>query len=111
MLQRINQSKAQATLEIVVVITAVLFAFLVFQKYIARGLMGRWKAGGDAFGNARQYDPNSSTACAFDFQFTNTWYDQPCYFRNNCDLACLSIYGDMTSCRSCIGGCGSAGCT
>jgi len=106
-----NNLKAQAAIEYVVVIITILSAFLVFQKYITRGLVGHWKASGDAFGQGRQYDPNSTIRCAFDFQFTNTWYDQPCYFRNNCDFSCLSMFGDIAACRACIAGCGNPGCT
>jgi len=111
MYRRMHDFRAQAALEYVVLMTVILFGFLVFQKYITRGLMGRWKASGDGFAQGRQYDPNHSLACAYDFQFTNSWYDQPCYFRNNCDLQCFSIYGDLASCQACIGGCGNPSCT
>jgi len=105
MFVKINDLKAQAAIEYVVVITAVLFALLVLQKYIARGVMGRMKASVDAFGHGRQYDPNSSQACAYDHT-TSRWYDTQCYFSSDCDVACFSIYGDPTACATCIGGCG-----
>ena len=112
MLRQMRHFKAgQATFEYIVLLTVILFAFLVFQKYIARGLMGRWRASGESFGAGRQYDPNHTIACTFDFQYTNSWYDRDCYFHNNCDVSCVSIYSDPAACLACIGGCRDARCT
>ncbi len=51
--------KAASTVELAALIVFVLTAFLVFQRYIYRGIAGAWKTAGDAFGHGRQYDPRN----------------------------------------------------
>ena len=71
--------KGQSVIEYVTLIIFIAVAILVIQKYIVRGISGRWKSVGDTFGFERQYDPQKTYRCAFDFKYTNTWYDENCY--------------------------------
>ena len=89
-------------------IVIVLGAFLVFQKYIARGFAGRWKSVGESLGQGRIYDPKMTTECVYDFQYTHNWYDQACFTADGCD--CLSVRANWTTCKGCIQGCASAFC-
>lgn len=69
--------RGQSAIEFAALVIFVLFAFWVFQKYIARGLYGRWKGVGDAIGQGRIYDPNLTTEC--EFYPGVGWYDRICY--------------------------------
>lgn len=44
-------------LEYMAVLMFIIGIFAVFQDYIKRGFLGRWKTVGDSFGHGRQYDP------------------------------------------------------
>lgn len=94
--------KAQAAMEYIFVITLIMFTLLIFQKYITRAFVGRWKGTGDSFSQGRQYDPNSTLRCAYDFQYTNSWYDEDLYDTNNCARECKMIYGTPDTCEACI---------
>ena len=107
MLRR-HKTKGQSLVEYIALIVTVMAAFLVFQKYIARGFVGRWKAVGESMGQGRIYDPTWSTECVFDFQYTNLWYDQACFDADGCD--CLSSRANVTTCDNCIQGCASQKC-
>jgi hypothetical protein len=48
-------------LEYLVLITAIVGAFLGMQGYIKRGISGRWRAAGDAFAHGRQYQVGVGT--------------------------------------------------
>lgn len=52
-------------MEFLALILFILATFLVFQKYIVRGLSGRWKDAGDALGQGRIYDPHKTLECAY----------------------------------------------
>lgn len=81
------------------------FAFLAFQKYLVRGMAGRWKAVGDSFGYGKQYDPETTVECAWS-EDKKRWYDPACYeivkgnellsYRNNCVSRC--VVGDFGAC-------------
>ena len=108
-MQRRNaKKKGQSILEYIVLIIFFLGAFLVFQKYIVRGISGRLKGVGDAFGQGRLYDPQKTTECVYDFQYTFRWYDATCFDQMACD--CLSTQADTTTCQDCITGCITSVC-
>lgn len=48
-------------LEYVVLITAMVAAFLAMQGYVKRGISGRWRSAGDAFAHGRQYQLGQGT--------------------------------------------------
>lgn len=87
-------------MEYTVLIVVILWAFLVFQKYITRGFAGRWKAVGESLGQGRIYDPELTTECIFDSLYTNLWYDQACFKSQGCD--CLSTRANATTCQDCF---------
>ena len=98
----------QSLIEYVTLIVLILSAFLVFQKYIARGFSGRWKSVGESLGQGRIFDPKLTTECIYDFQYTSNWYDQACFKADQCD--CLTVRANTTTCRDCIQGCTMAEC-
>lgn len=95
--------RGQSAIEFAVLIVLILTVLLVFQKYIARGLAGRWKEVGDALGQGRIYDPNYTVEC--EFYPGVGWYDRTCY-ENTCRSSC----GPPSSCTGCLSGCMSAYC-
>lgn len=102
MFRLMHKHKAQSTVEYMVIIAFVIGAMILFQKYIARAISGRYKATGDSFASGRLYDPNKTIDCAFDFQYTNSWYNQVC-FDKNCHVKCFSsLRGSETECTTCI---------
>lgn len=101
----------QALLEYMTLIVFILGAFLVMQKYIARGFAGRWKGIGDSLGQERLYDPDTTTSCAFDYQYYNIWYSVRAFEDNGCARSCYfdkELLDDDTredleeACRICI---------
>ncbi len=62
----LKKTNGQATIEFIVILTILLAGLIVFQKYIARGLYGRWKGIGDSFGQGRVFDPERTIECSFD---------------------------------------------
>ncbi len=91
--------RAQSALEFITMVIFILGAFLVFQKYIAHGLAGRWKGIGDTFGQGRVYSESKTTECAYDAQYFDTWYDEDCY-EANCD--CVTTQSNPATCKDCI---------
>jgi len=110
MLQKLRKKIAQSLLEYIFLVTLILFGFLTFQKYITRGFVGRWQSTGESFGFGRQYDPNATVECAYDFQYTNQWYGVACYEANNCTRACKTVYGTPAACQACILSCPEPRC-
>ena len=103
MLKR-KKKNGQSTMEYVTLIMFILASFLVFQKYIVRGLSGRMKGVGDSFAQGRLYDPNVSAECAYDYIYHNQWYDSQCYDAN-CEGACLRVTATPAACSACIQNC------
>lgn len=100
-----NKKKGQSLLEYTILIIFILIVFLAFQKYIVRGLSGRWKSSADALGYGRQYDPNKTIECiAFN---ATVWYEATCY-EDNCD--CQTILANTTTCEDCVAGCANPLC-
>ena len=101
------KNTAASTLEYVLLITIILGAILVTQKYIVRGFAGRWKQVGDTFGLGRQYDPRVTKECVWSGEPQNLWYNPDCleqqinlYYQGNyddCYLRCI-FRGDFGSC-------------
>src|SRR3989338_3140214 len=98
---RIYIKKAQSTVEYLALIMFILGAFLVFQKYIIRSFAGHWRNTGDAIGSGRLYDPQMTLECAYDSQYTNSWYGAVC-FENNCIGRCYTTAATPAGCQSCI---------
>lgn len=86
----------------------ILAAFLVFQKYIARGFSGRWKAVGESLGQGRIYDPRFTTECIYGFPYLNVWYDKACFVSSGCD--CLTVQATDATCKDCIQSCATDKC-
>ncbi|VAX38284.1 hypothetical protein MNBD_UNCLBAC01-1585 [hydrothermal vent metagenome] len=107
MLHRRNQKEGQSLIEYSMLIVFILTAFLVFQKYIARGIYGRWKAAGDGMGYGRLYDPKKTLECIY-YASGNIWYDRKCYDQQSCD--CYSILATTITCDYCIQGCSPQKC-
>ena len=101
-------TKAQSLIEYITLIVMILAAFLVFQKYIARGFAGRWKAVGESLGQGRIYDPRLTRECIFDFEHTGLWYDKACFDADGCD--CLTVRANVTTCDNCIRLCAATKC-
>ena len=87
-----NNRKGFSVVEYIALISITLLALYVLRWYIINGLSGKWKAGGDSFGVGRQYDPLTTTDCAFDPR-KNQWYDVTCFDAYHCnsgDTACTA---------------------
>jgi len=52
-----HKKEASAILEYMALTLFLLLAFLISEKYILRGLAGRWVTFGDVIGSRKQYDP------------------------------------------------------
>jgi len=92
--------RGQSVIEFTMLIMFILAAFFIFQKYIARGLAGRWKGVGDALGQGRIYDPNYTLECEY-HPTRQKWFDRVCFegCRNNCGLPV------SPGCSACVGSC------
>ncbi len=93
----LNFRKGFSTIEIVSVLIIILMVLVGFRGYIQRGLVGRWKSAGDAFGQTKQFDPrgfrdSSGTLDCFFDQSTGNWIVEDCYRERKCD--CTLIRGD-----------------
>ena len=101
----LGKKKGVHTTEYILVIVVVLGAFVAFQKYIFRGIAGKWRGVGDSYGFGRQYDPKHTIECQYEEALTpGKWYDVQCLDARNC----------LTSNRACleagINACSSADC-
>lgn len=107
--------RAQSTIEFAALMMFILAALLVFQKYIARGIAGRWKGVGDAMGHGRIYDPNYTTECEYHGTL-NVWFDRACFEACRDNPPCnggppVDQPGTPDRCNSCAGGCTSDMCS
>lgn len=101
--QKIIKLRGQSTIEIATLIVFVLTAMVIFQKYIARGMYGRWKGIGDALGHGRQYDPNLTIECGHDRWYnTGTWYNVDCFDSVCGEASCVAATANQTTCLTCI---------
>jgi hypothetical protein len=111
---RIHRKKrGQSAIELAAVITFILAAFIVFQKYIVRGFSGRWKGVGDTFGQGRLYDPKMTIECAANKFFTGSsvvWYNQTCFEKTCGEDACLRSTRGKDDCEACLASCKSVYC-
>jgi hypothetical protein len=89
MLSWINKNRGHAVIEYVVLISMVVGALWVMQKYLTRSVSGRWKGSGDSFASGRQYSYQKTLECISDDETGNEyWYNAVCFDLNNGD--CLS---------------------
>ncbi len=116
-MKRKMRQYGQATLELVAIIILILSALLIFQKYIVRTMMGRWKMAGDALGKGKIYSPSSTVECAYEYRFSpppGAWYDVKCFYADpSCPPACFSPSGfgaDPAKCRACVSKCYNPAC-
>jgi hypothetical protein len=117
--------KGQSVIEYAGMIALLLAAMFVFQKYVGRGLAGRWKASGEAWIYGRQYDPEKTVSClGFHYKGKKLtdgelffgsekyiWFDEAC-FEEKCLETCYSDFKDSSSsdkqktqCRKCMEEC------
>jgi hypothetical protein len=100
----------QSMLEYVAFLAILIGAFLLFQKYIFRGISGHWKDVGDSMGSGRVYDPSYTTECRFDmWANTGAWINATC-FKENCEDDCLFSTKTTTDCAGCVTNCTSQFC-
>jgi len=99
----------QSMIEFVALVMFILAAFIVFQRYIVRGFSGRWKSVGDSLGEGRLFDPRKTTECAYDAQYTDSWYDRTCW-EANCEEECLLTTQTAADCTACINSCQNPYC-
>ena len=104
MIRRFNK-KAAAVLEYTLLLVVFLSAVAVMNKYIFRGILGRWRSAGDSFGYGRQYDPSKTLECAFD-PITSQWYAVGCW--EVCIDACAP--GNKACEAACPGACFTIDC-
>lgn len=103
---------SQSAIEFVTLVVFILGIFLIFQKFIVRGLTGRWKAVGDSLGQERSYDPNKTAECRYAAFFDPAdarWFNQTC-FEINCMQQCLSTNKKRSECNDCLGTCATPVC-
>lgn len=110
MLNRLRHFKGQAFFEYVIVITMVFGAFLIFQKYFARSIYGKWKASSDQFAFGKLYDPRYTAECRHGWPDFNSWYDVKCFRRAGCH--CRRTISTSATCGGCASsnGCITAVC-
>lgn len=101
MFRQLSQKKktAAATIEYVALITFLLIVFYVFQSYIGRGMLGRWRTVGESTGYGLRFDPKKTIQCEYDFLYTNRWYNLLCY-EDKCD--CETVGASIGTCQNCI---------
>ena len=102
-----KKNTAAATIEYVALITFLLAVFFVFQTYIGRGMLGRWRTVGESAGFGLRFHPKNTVQCEYDFVYTNRWYNLLCY-EERCD--CETLRQSAMTCRACILGCTIPGC-
>ncbi|MCA9400080.1 MAG: hypothetical protein KC713_00515 [Candidatus Omnitrophica bacterium] len=107
MLRNIRKHVGQSAPEYMILVIFIMAGLILFQKYIMRSLAGRWKQAGDGLGAGRLYDPEHSRQCAYDYMYSNLWYDYRCY-ELTCD--CLSGLSNKTTCEDCIQVCVTPEC-
>ena len=135
MFRRRQKFDGSSILEYMALIVFILAVMLVMEKYVGRGLAGRWKAMGDTFGQGRQYDPrsfgvqgegNGTLECIFDYTHCepgtgtlldpdpcvpiNAWINKVCYDEKcKCGLPQDSD-GYLDKCQKCVKNCRTTKC-
>ncbi len=103
-----NKSRGVTTVEYCALVVMILSAFWFgLRGYIQRGMQGRWKAAGDAFGQGRQFEPKgdgavSRTEECFYSEEVHKWVDLEC-FETDCDCTKENDDADYaTTCLACM---------
>jgi hypothetical protein len=107
MLRGKNKKYGQSIVEFTILILFILAVLVVFQKYIVRGLSGRWKSVGDTIGQGRLYDPNKTDECRYFTFFQGEpakWFEQTC-FEDGCEGPCLHSGKNAAACSTCLDSC------
>jgi hypothetical protein len=106
---RLLNKKAVSILEYIVLFLIVISGFLIMQKYIQRGIYGRWAESGKNYAFGRQFDAQKTIDCSFDPQ-SNTWYDYNCFLYYQATIGCS---GDPVCAESIITGpaCQASSCS
>ncbi len=95
-------------MEHMALVMILLGGLLLFQKFIVRGFLGRWKATGDSFGQGGQYDPDKTLSCAYHEwdigpPVQSDWYNVDC-FEAACVARCVGYMATPLLCKSCLSG-------
>lgn len=98
------QNKGFAIMEYMVVLMILVGAMFVFKDYIIRGITGRWKSTSDQMGFGRQYEPQDTVECSYDYEFGQGWYDVTCFDNKGC------AYNNKSCKQSAIAACLSTWC-
>ena len=85
-----HHKRGTSAIEYVVMIIIIIGAMLLIQKYLLRGIAGKWRDVGDTWGYGRQFDPKKTTECLYDMT-VNKWILYGCF--EACISACDSKYG------------------
>lgn len=108
--------KGQAVLEYMFLLVFIGTAFLVFQKYIAGAMGGRWQSTGESLGFGREYDPHKTVECAYAYKYfesvNGVWYNALCYDERGCESKCFSKQpgSGVAECKQCITQCAAPIC-
>lgn len=78
MLKILFKKNATSVLEYTVLVTIIMAAFILMNRYIFRGLAGNWKEIGDSFGFGRQFDTKVTEECGY-LPRAGKWYLSPCF--------------------------------
>lgn len=108
MLKKYHPQKAQSATEYVFFLLIVLTILVFFQKYLVKGISGRFKTVGDSFAQGRLYDADKEKTleCAFDvFTDSGLWYDSRCFYESCGISTCVSAGAKDDDCRACIQSC------
>ena len=100
-----RNKRGQSAIEFTAMLFFIIGTLLYFQKYIARGLYGRWKGVGDAMGQGRIYDPNYTTQC--EYHPSLGWFDRTCF--DACSDGCGPP--SAPNCSDCVTSCITSRCT
>ncbi len=73
--KQVNQRKAFAVIEYLVMVAIIVLTFITFRFYVQHGYQGQMARTGESFAFGRQYDPEDTIVCAYD----GFWYSEACY--------------------------------
>ena len=89
-------------MEMVTVFVLILLAFMIFQKYFAQAIYGRWRSIGEGWTFGRQYDKEDTTECIYNIWGNSAqWYNAVC-FDEQCVLSCLGSTASPALCDTCL---------
>jgi len=72
-----KRTHAQSVVEYLVVITSIIFAMILMQKFILRGIMGKYRSASEQIDYGRQFDPNRTVSCLY-VKELDVWLPEDC---------------------------------